>query len=352
MEASVPKSARIGLRVEPLSAAWLRRSAVNWWPCLDKTALTPIAPQAGNHTQCGNCGSPLTGPYCSTCGQHAHESARSIAALFHDAWHIATHVDDRLWQTMYTLLLRPGKLTREYFADHRARYLPPVRVYLVLSVLFFAFSPFSSHNIASYRALRAAPVQTASIADSGGTKATPAAAEEISKGWTSVFKGLDCNTIQSDLKWLEKSAQDSCRRNINTHGEAIKNAFISNIPKMMFVFVPLMALTMLLLYWWPRHYYVEHLVFFLHTHAAVFLILLVETLLSWIATLLGWKASGKWVIVLITLYMIWYVYRAMRLYYGQGRMLTLTKLGVVGFAYLLGFSITLLFTLVLSAIFA
>jgi hypothetical protein len=109
-------------------------SAANWWRCLAKAAIPPHAV-----TECGNCGAALTGPYCSSCGQHAHESARSVAVLLHDAWHLATHVDARFWQTAANLLLRPGHLTQEYFADRRARYLPPVRVYLVLSVLFFGF---------------------------------------------------------------------------------------------------------------------------------------------------------------------------------------------------------------------
>jgi hypothetical protein len=65
-----------------------RRSPVKWWPCLDKKALTVTV-----HTECGNCGATLMGPYCFDCGQHKHESARSVSALFEDAWHAATHVD-------------------------------------------------------------------------------------------------------------------------------------------------------------------------------------------------------------------------------------------------------------------
>src|SRR5476649_493318 len=88
--------------------------------------------------ECANCGAALSGPFCSVCGQHAHESARAVGVLFHDAWHVVTHIDGRFWRTMSTLLLHPGRLTQDYFAERRARYLPPVRVYLVLSVLFFA----------------------------------------------------------------------------------------------------------------------------------------------------------------------------------------------------------------------
>src|ERR1700685_2980782 len=92
--------------------------------------------------ECSNCGAALTGPYCAACGQHAHRSARSVAVLLHDAWHVMTHIDGRFWQTMYMLLLQPGRLTQEYFAERRARYLPPVRLYLVISLVFFALGPF------------------------------------------------------------------------------------------------------------------------------------------------------------------------------------------------------------------
>jgi hypothetical protein len=340
---------RVSSRTRPV---YPRRSAGNWWRCLDKSP-TPHAVAAAQ-ANCGNCGSALTGPFCAQCGQHAHESARSVAALFHDAWHLATHVDDRLWKTLYTLLLHPGVLTKEYFAEHRARYLPPVRVYLVLSVLFFAFGSSSPHNMAgNFKGVRAAAsTASAGVDDDDNGVADSDDAPKIHGGWASLFTKKNCGQLNSDIKWLEKPLQQSCYRNAETHGETIKNAFIGNVPKMMFLFVPLMALAMMLLYWWPRHYYVEHLVLFLHNHAAVFLILLVETLFASIAGLFGWTAVGRWVVALTSIYAIWYVYRAMRVYYEQGRSLTLFKLGVVGFTYLIGFSLTLLMTLIVSIIFS
>jgi hypothetical protein len=310
------------------------------------------------HSDCGNCGSKLTGAYCSTCGQHAHESARSISALFHDAWHIATHVDDRFWQTVFTLLLRPGRLTKEYFAEHRARYLPPVRVYLVLSVLFFAFGAIAPQKID--RALPVVSVTENDAGEHGSVKpklnvnvvddsdAGTGTAQKKPGGF--LFDVSSCDKMRTTVPGMNNALHQACLRNISTGGAAVKTAFIANIPKMMFVFVPLMALTMLLLYWRPRRYYVEHLVFFLHNHAAIFLILLLETLLSWLALLLSWRTFKSWVVAITALYAIWYIYRAMRVYYEQGRLLTFTKLAVVGFAYIIGFGITLLVTLIVSVL--
>jgi hypothetical protein len=316
---------------------------------LDKKALTVTA-----HSECGNCGATLMGPYCYSCGQHAHESARSLSALTHDAWHLATHIDGRFWQTLYILLFKPGNLTQEYFAERRARYLPPVRLYLVLSVLFFGFGLATPEK---NRTLPAAATADSTTHAAAPTDAAPEAAAEAGKAPAarkkprkSNFGISNCDDISTSIPWMQNSLRRACERNPENYGESVKHAFVANIPKMMFLLVPMMALVMLALYWRPRRYYVEHLVFFIHSHAAIFLLLLIEALLSWIAAWFAWGTFAEWVIAIIGLYSVWYVYRAMRVYYGQGRLLTLTKLFVVGFTYLIGLTITMAATALVSAI--
>jgi len=328
-----------------IPAAHPRLSPVKWWRFLAKKALNVTV-----HTECGNCAATLMGPYCFNCGQHAHESARSVSVLFHDAWHLATHIDGRFWQTLYVLLLKPGKLTKEYFAERRARYLPPVRLYLVLSVLFFAFGLATPHKNSVPPSV-AAPIGAAPGKElNEGTAEKPPVAKKKSR--TGVFDIRDCNDVKSSIGWLENTLQQSCLRNQQDGGASVEHAFIANIPKMIFLLVPMMALVMLLLYRWPRRYYVEHLVFFLHNHAAIFLLLLIQALLGWVAAWLAWGTFSGWVIAIISLYGVWYVYGAMRVYYGQGRLLTFTKLCVVGFIYLIGLAFTLAATGLLSAIIA
>lgn len=309
---------------------------------MDKKALNVTI-----HKTCGNCGATLMGPYCFACGQHAHESARSISVLFHDAWHLVTHIDGRFWQSLYILLLKPGKLTKEYFAERRARYLPPVRLYLVLSVLFFAFGLASPHKWSSAPEA-GTPAAASPTAAAPGTAATHEAAPVKKKSRTGVFDISDCNEVKSSISWLQDVMRQSCMRNQKDGGESVERAFVANIPKMIFLLVPMMAAVMLLLYWWPRRYYVEHLVLFLHNHAAIFLLLVIQALLAWVAAWLDWSTFRGWVSVIITLYSCWYIYRAMRVYYGQGRLLTFGKLCVIGFTYLIGLSFTLAATGLLS----
>ena len=293
-------------------------------------------------TNCSNCGAALTGPYCAACGQHAHESARTIGVLLHDALHVVTHADSRFWQTLYPLLLRPGRLTQEYFAERRARYLPPVRVYLVLSLLFFALSPFGPH---SPRETAAVPSKKAAGSIEGESVRAPPKPAIFN------VEFADCDKIESSFKWLENPLRQACKRNVASGGAPVRAAFIANIPKMMFVFLPIIALVMLLLYWRPRRLYVEHLVFFLHAHAAIFLILLLLRPLDWAVTAVpALKGAGGFLNLGAGLFAAWYVFRAMRVFYGQRRWITFTKFIVVGTMYTVFLAITLVATLIISAL--
>ena len=95
------------------------------------------APAAEPQQRCENCGNEVSQRYCGACGQR-------LDAPVHSLWHFSqiatedlTHADSRVWRTLWALLAKPGHLTREFLAGRRARYLPPVRLYLVLSVVFF-----------------------------------------------------------------------------------------------------------------------------------------------------------------------------------------------------------------------
>ena len=54
--------------------------------------------------------------------------------------HSVFHLDSRVWQTLRLLVTRPGQLTREFIAGRHQQYLPPFRLYLVISLFFFALS--------------------------------------------------------------------------------------------------------------------------------------------------------------------------------------------------------------------
>ena len=97
---------------------------------------------SGGSPDCLNCGTYMRGQYCAVCGQRSRSRLISLWELISDAFGDLLEIDSRLWQTLIPLLVRPGRLTYDYLQGRRARYMPPFRMYLVLSLLFFVVAFF------------------------------------------------------------------------------------------------------------------------------------------------------------------------------------------------------------------
>lgn len=290
--------------------------------------------------RCANCDALLAGPYCSECGQrHQHEPVHHFWHFVSEAAEDLTHADSRLWQTLFALLFRPGFLTREFLEGRRVRYLPPVRLYLVVSVIFFIVVGLdsqiaNSYVVLSYNSnsfhyqLRHPPAGVATAAGGGlaAIAPTPAARQRV-------CAQLE-NLLEQHGGWFARfgpRVQRNCLTAFARGGlQRFNQAVEHNLERAMFLFLPLLALVMKPLYLEPPRHYVEHLLLLLHNHAFLFVMLGLSALL---------KMSTASDIVLgpvdtaITLYVPIYFYLAMRRVYGQGRWLTLSKLGALGSTY-------------------
>lgn len=307
---------------------------------------------------CANCGASLAGKYCSQCGQ------RHDGHPVHHFWHFVseatedlTHADSRLWQTLFALLFRPGFLTREFLEGRRARYLPPVRLYLVVSVIFFLIAGLhsrisSSNAVVAYdgRSFQYRVVPAGKSAGPGPLTPPPAQTRATTGSVTAPVTGPAalgdtpaerqrvCQQtrlyIEQHGGWLARLGPrvgQSCLASVSEGGLArLNEAVEKNLERAMFLLLPLLALAMKPLYLEPRRYYVEHLLFLLHDHAFLFVILGASTLLALLISS-GFVVGS--VHLAITLYIPIYFYRAMRRVYGQGTWLTLSKLAALGVAY-------------------
>jgi uncharacterized protein DUF3667 len=271
-------------------------------------SLTPAAPAA---VRCENCGNPVSQRYCGACGQRLEPPLHSLLQFTQLAAEDLTHADSRLWRTLWALLFKPGHLTAEFLAGHRARYLPPVRLYLVLSVTFFLVATAVQTRFTVLQFDDARPLET---------HETPVQRAERLCG-NARYDGPGAGLIT----WVPAA----CRKIVTDNGRELQTQFLHNIPRAMFVFLPLLAGIMMLMYWWPRHYYVEHLLLFVHNHALVFLVVGMLLLLSKVVP----HVPGQ--NVAIFLYFAWYMYRSMRIAYHQGRVLTVSKLALLAFFYLM-----------------
>ena len=114
---------------------------------------------------CENCHSQVIGSFCSQCGQ----SVESTLKYF---WTVLLHLlddifsfDSRASRTLKPLLLTPGFLTNEYIQGRRVHYVPPLRLYLFVSIIFFIslkFFTIDGTDLLVHEQRMAAPIKEVS----------------------------------------------------------------------------------------------------------------------------------------------------------------------------------------------
>lgn len=86
---------------------------------------------------CRNCGGIVEERFCTVCGQLGADFHRPIWDLVTSSIGDMFALDGRLWRSLPMLMLRPGRMTRDYIDGRRARFVPPFRLFLLTSVIFF-----------------------------------------------------------------------------------------------------------------------------------------------------------------------------------------------------------------------
>jgi uncharacterized protein DUF3667 len=256
--------------------------------------VTSVAP---DQTTCANCGSPLAGPYCGSCGQKAAPPNPTIVGFLHELAHELLHVDGKIFRSLRLLVTAPGALTEEQFAGRRARYVSPIRLYLTFSVLYFAvaaLSPDINFRITA-----------------GGQPA---------RGFS---LGPPAEPPQSNPDELHRLGFESQQQLEAAANEAI----VHWTPRAMFLLVPLFAAMVGVTVRRSGRNYPQQLYFALHVHAAWFLILAVGTTARFIP--LHWR----WLSVVVPIWMFVYFLLALRRAYAVGVPAALWRAIAVGMAY-------------------
>jgi hypothetical protein len=130
--------------------------------------------------------------------------------------------------------------------------------------------------------------------------------------------------------------------------------FLHSFPKILFFSLPFFALILNILYFrHKQYYYVDHGIFTIHLYCANFILILLMVLLSKLGEMIdvGWVHTIIDILIFVTwLYMLIYLYKAMRGFYKQGRVKTLVKYFISCFLAFIMTLILLLIFLVVSAI--
>ncbi|HXL23988.1 MAG TPA: DUF3667 domain-containing protein [Chthoniobacterales bacterium] len=130
-------------------------------------------------THCENCGAELIGPHCAQCGQAAIDYRRSFRHVIVDVLDSFLNWDSKFFATIVLLIVKPWRLTNEFLAGRRVRYLHPLRLYLLASILFFFAVNYGTRGLHLDRG-KLSPKDRAELeADLKKEDLPPAAREEL-----------------------------------------------------------------------------------------------------------------------------------------------------------------------------
>jgi len=271
--------------------------------------------------QCPNCGETVAEKFCSHCGQRLADRRRTVSSLLSEAFSEILALDGRHLTTMRGLLV-PGKLTAEYLAGRRARYVTPVRIYLAMSLLLFLFVSL--------------PTPDANTVDVFVDGEVVGDREPSPDRGNFQFSSVDSSSVLAETlqEWFGSPADRWKRMSAQQLLDGFVEGFERSLPRALILFVPFVALALKLLYIRKARLYYDHLIFSLHFQSFLFLALIVVSLLNMAGLSLIMPAHWAY-LAGCALAAPTYLVVALKRVYGQGWVATLMKSTVLGFLYLL-----------------
>ena len=258
-------------------------------------------------THCENCGAQLEGHWCAKCGQPAIDYRRSFRHVIADLLNEFLNWDSKFFATIVLLLARPWILTNQFLAGHRVRYVHPLRLYLLASILFFFAVNYGAKDL-RLQPGKLSPKDRAELeADLKKGDLPPAAREQLeallqespspssSPQSTSPLPATNVPSPppppESDKqrqeygkigerpfvvfdeaksttpfeRWIEARAKEKMGEHGTKMGLFIATLF-SNLPYMMLCCIPLFAFVLKILYIRRHIFYIDHLIYALHIH--------------------------------------------------------------------------------------
>jgi hypothetical protein len=251
---------------------------------------------------CHNCGAAVGGKFCPECGQETTLHVASAREFLHEFVGHYVALEGKLWKTLALLVFRPGKLSAEYIAGRRARYVQPLRIYLTLSILFFALLKYGPTELIKADAPAAAA--TAQVAAAPDSLHVSTRMGSINPAWEAKILKIGALPHEQVVA-------------------LIKATFFAYVPYAMFCIMPLFALYLKLLYLRSGRRYGEHMLFALHVNAFAFLLLG-----------LIWVTPGGWIDSALFAWLAAYLPFAMRRVYGGAKLATVARWIVLMAAYI------------------
>lgn len=293
---------------------------------------------------CLNCGAALNESFCARCGQKEHEVKRPLTGLLKELLHAIFELDGRAYRTIFFLFCKPAYLSREYIDGRRASFTPPLRLFLILSIIFF-FMLSAISLIQTLDSSLSGEADTSSeffVLENSNDEDTSEGidgeqvtlSEENREGIDQVIEFINSIVIPSLneetnanlVAFLSNQAQTNFGRILDDPVDFFYGS-LDYITFFMLLMMPFLAMILKLLYFFSKRFYVEHMILTLHNHTFLILAMIIRSPL----TLLG---EGTVTIVsplaslasaLLAIWMVVYLYLSLKVYFGQGYLLTTFK---------------------------
>lgn len=320
---------------------------------------------------CLSCGAAVAGVFCVACGQKHDDLRRSLFNLARDFVEDTFSFDSRMWRTLGSLVVAPGLVPNAYSHGKRSRYTPPVRLFLVVSFLFFLTLSLTQTY---FVALQVTPIDEATtLFIQSNTDEIEAAADDepsacgLTLGMRFLTRAADipkpppnwaaCQaqlSSEADEALLAGQAISSFDRfaveSLSGIGAAVNDpagfnaAFNNWLPRVLFLMTPIAALIMAFFIRGQDALYFDHLILSFYSHAIAFAVVGVAL----IATQFGAAFAGPIAMVVLFAYLLRSIKRA----YGRGWIKTVWTALAGGTLYLivlLGVMLSIVSTILLRA---
>lgn len=206
---------------------------------------------------CPNCNSQASGNYCSQCGQENDLHKESFWKLLVHFFGHYFHYDAKSWQTLKVLWFSPGTLTLAYWKKQRMRYLPPISLYIFISVVYFLIA----FTFAKYHSTHVSNIVKTMVTDSTGT-ATNITIDSLHKVAGSSEPGNHFS------KFIKEKTEDIASEHRMPVAKYLREKTWHTVPKMMFFMIPVLAwLLKIRFYRRAQLHFVDHAIFAFHTHS-------------------------------------------------------------------------------------
>jgi hypothetical protein len=275
------------------------------------TLATASANQDAGH--CLNCRAPLAGAFCAECGQRVVPPNPTVRELAGDAWHELSGYDGRVMQTIRGLA-RPGFLTQQYVDGRRTRYLPPIRLYLIVSVAYFLIAASAPEEVTMR--------ESSTISGPGGMQIDVSADD----GSPAISAEERAELVKSadEAHWLFQPML----RSVAEDPDAFRARMFTIMPRVFFAMLPVFAGVVALFY--RKCHFPTALVFAVHLHAFAFIVFAVAEAVKFTGNAhLADRVSGLMAVVFGI-----YALMAFRRVFGGRWPITIVKAAAIGFAYL------------------